>query len=70
MVIVQLLPTLQSLAPEKLSSLLRHSVSLPSSVLPAWVGPVKLGRIKKNLVVLIRDALSRSDALQLRLLKH
>lgn len=35
------------------------AVSLPTSVLPAWVGLVELGRIEKNSVVLIHDALSR-----------
>jgi len=35
------------------------AVSLPASVLPAWVGLVELGRIDKNSVILIHDALSR-----------
>ena len=35
------------------------AVSLPTSVLPAWVGLVELGRIEKNSVVLVHDALSR-----------
>lgn len=35
------------------------AASLPTSVLPAWVGLVELGRIGKNSVVLIHDALSR-----------
>ena len=36
------------------------AVSLPTSVLPAWTGLVELGRIEKNSVVLIHDALSRT----------
>ncbi|KAF9642419.1 hypothetical protein BDM02DRAFT_3133100, partial [Thelephora ganbajun] len=36
-----------------------NTVSLPSSVLPTWVGLVELGGIEKNSVVLIHDALSR-----------
>ena len=35
------------------------AVSLPSSVLPAWVGLVELGRIEKSSVILVHDALSR-----------
>ena len=35
------------------------AVSLPTSVLPAWTGLVELGRIEKNSVVLVHDALSR-----------
>jgi hypothetical protein len=35
------------------------AVSLPTSVLPAWVGLVEFGRIEKNSVVLVHDALSR-----------
>lgn len=35
------------------------AASLPTSVLPAWVGLVELGRIEKNSVVLVHDALSR-----------
>ena len=35
------------------------AVSLPSSVLPAWVGFVELGKIEKNSVTLVHDALSR-----------
>lgn len=37
------------------------AVSLPSSVLPAWVGLVELGRIEKNSVILVHDALSRGS---------
>jgi len=35
------------------------AVSLPTSVLPAWTGLVELGKIEKNSVVLVHDALSR-----------
>ena len=35
------------------------AVALPTSVLPAWVGLVELGRIEKNSVILVHDALSR-----------
>lgn len=35
------------------------AAALPASVLPAWVGLVELGRIDKNSVVLVHDALSR-----------
>lgn len=35
------------------------AVSLPSSVLSAWVGLVELGRIEKKSVILVHDALSR-----------
>ena len=35
------------------------AVSLPISVLPAWVGLIELGGIGKNSVVLVHDALSR-----------
>ena len=35
------------------------AASLPTSVLLAWVGLVELGRVEKNSVVLVHDALSR-----------
>jgi len=34
-------------------------VSLPTAILPAWVRLVKVGRIEKDSVILIHDALSR-----------
>ena len=39
------------------------AASLPTSVLPAWVGFVELARIEKNSVVLVHDALSRKFSL-------
>ena len=41
------------------------AVALPTSVLPAWVGLVELGRIEKNSVVLVHDALSRKFSCQI-----
>ena len=35
------------------------AVSLPTLVLPAWIGLIELGRVEKNSVVLVHDALSR-----------
>lgn len=35
------------------------AVSLPATILPAWVGLVEVGRIEKDSIVLIHDALSR-----------
>lgn len=36
------------------------AVSLPSLILPAWVGLIELGRVEKSSVVLVHDALSRT----------
>ena len=38
-------------------------VSLPIAVLPAWVGLVEVGRVEKNSIVLVHDALSRMPPL-------
>ena len=35
------------------------AVSLPSSILAAWVGLIELGKIEKTSVILVHDALSR-----------
>lgn len=39
------------------------AVSLPTAILPAWVGLVEVGRIQKDSIVLIHDALSRMSLL-------
>jgi hypothetical protein len=39
------------------------AVSLPTAILPAWVGLVEVGRIEENSVVLVHDALSRTSLL-------
>ena len=44
--------------PESVS--VADAVSLPTAILPAWVGLVELGRIEKDSVVLVHDALSRA----------
>ena len=39
------------------------AVCLPAAVLPAWVGLVEVGRIERDSVVLVHDALSRASLL-------
>jgi hypothetical protein len=39
------------------------AVSLPDTTLPAWVGLVEVGKIEKNSIVLVHDALSRTPPL-------
>lgn len=39
------------------------AVSLPTAILPAWIGLVEVGRIEKNSIVLVHDALSRMSLL-------
>ena len=39
------------------------AVSLPVAILPAWIGLVEFGRVEKNSVVLVHDALSRMSSL-------
>ena len=47
--------------PESISTM--DAVSLPTAILPAWVGLVEVGRIEKDSVVLVHDALSRMSLL-------
>ena len=47
--------------PESVS--IADAVSLPTAILPAWVGLVEVGRIEKNSVVMVHDALSRMPLL-------
>ena len=51
-----------SITPLTNSVSVTDAVSLPTSVLPAWVGLVEFGRIEKNSVVLVHDALSRKPS--------
>ena len=45
--------------PESVS--VSDAVSLPTAILPAWVGLVEVGRIEKDSIVLVHDALSRKS---------
>ena len=47
--------------PESVSAV--DAVSLPDTILPAWVGLIEVGRIEKNSIVLVHDALSRVSTL-------
>ena len=51
-----------SITPLTNSVSVADAVSLPTSALPAWVGLVEFGRIDKNSVVLVHDALSRKPS--------
>ena len=44
--------------PESIS--VADAVSLPNTILSAWVGLVEVGRVEKNSIVLVHDALSRT----------
>ena len=49
------------LAPLPESVPVADATSLPIAILPAWVGLVEVGRIEKDSIVLVHDALSRAS---------
>ena len=53
----------KSITPLPESFAVTDAVSLPVAILPAWIGLVEVGRVEKNSVVLVHDALSRMSPL-------
>ena len=49
----------KAIAPLSESVSIADAVSLPAAILPAWIGLVEVGRIEKDSIVLVHDALSR-----------